>query len=326
MKVISLFLLLIAGLSSAAHSYEVFGLEATDELNTSTGICDVVLGEDTCEITVNAGDDSKIDIKPCCVYIRGEKYLFDGMTSVDPQFASGENSRFVGVTLASYTSQTSRWTVAQKLTTVPLARLNASYGQQGSGSSIRLIRDDRDPLGTREYNDRLYREEVLGSQYVTGGDIFANATSGLILGQNSGVLYDSRGKRHVLSTFENQSAIFLHLSSNEIHWRGSKKPLVIDPLNYNPPGSGLVAMDDDNKFKVDTILKSPRTGGGLFVLYGTIQYTTAANAISGAAERYGLFISQSESGLVPVALVVQQRNASTVDTIIDRRPCFVCKF
>jgi len=325
MKIITIFLLLIAYFSSSAYSYQVFGLQATDELNTSTGVCDVVLGEDTCKVTINTGDNSKIDINPCCIYVQGEKKIFDGMTSIDPQFASGENSRFIGVTFGGYTSQTSRWTASQKLNIVPLARLNAAYGQQGPGASIRLIRDDRDPLGTRDYNDRLYREEVFGSQYVTGGDIFSNATSGLILGQNSGVLYDSRGKRHVLNAFENQSAIFLHLSSNEINWRGSKKPLVVDALNYNPSGSGLVAMTDDGKYKVDTVLKSPRTGGGLFVIYGDTEYSSAAAAISGAVERFGLFVDQATSGLVPVSLIVQQRNASAVNTIIDRRPCFLCR-
>ena len=134
--------------------------------------------------------------------------------------------------------------------------------------------------------------------------------------------------------FTNMSAVFLHLSSNEINWIGDKKPLTIDTVNYNPAGSSLTPLLNDNKFKIDTILKSPKGAdgvpeGGFFLIYGATEYATQADAlaaiVAGTAIRWGLFVNQAASGLVPVALVVQQKNAAAIDTVSDVRPCFVCR-
>lgn len=305
------------------------------EVNASTGVDTHEGGFESCEVSINVGDPSKIDIDgPCHIHIQGPHYFFNG-TTIGPQFAAGENSRFIGVTMDGYTSQTSPWTNTQKMTIIPIARLNTKLGDLGPGSDVHLVRDDRYFLTENFYFDRIYHEEAMGALYVTGGDIFANATSGLILGQNEGVLYDGQKKRHTLVTFENQSAIFLHLSSNEVDWIGIKKPLVVDALNYNPPGSSLTPMLNDNTFTIHTVLKSPKGAngaqeGGLFFEYGTVEYATAAAALEAistgeAVARFGVFESQAESGLVPAALIIQQRNAAAVDTIIDRRPCLVCR-
>ena len=304
-------------------------------VNADTGVDSHGEGFDSCKVTVNGSDDTKIDISECHVHIQGPEYPFAAITSLDPQFAAGENSRFIGVTMDGYTSQTAIWTNTQKMSIIPLARLNTPIGTLGPGSEVHLVRDDRYFLYQNYYLDRLYHEEAMGAQYVTGGDIFANTTSGLILGQNSGVLYDGQKKRHVLGTFENRSAIFLHLSSNETDWLGLKKPLTVDALNYNPAGSSLVPMLNDNTFTIHTILKSPKGVNGvqegeLFFIYGDTEYATAAGAIEAisdgsAGSRFGVFIDQANSGLAPAALIIQQRNAAAVDTIIDRRPCQVCR-
>ena len=295
-----------------------------------TGVDEHEEGVDSCKIIVDIGDNTKIAVKENCnIHIQGPHYFFNA-TTIDPELGVGENSKFIGVTMNGYTSSSLVWTDAQKLTIVPLARINTVFGVSGPGSVISLIRDDRYFVTKRDYYDRLWHERAMGALYVIGGDIFANTTSGLILGQNSGILFDAQTKEQELSTFENQSAIFLHLSSNEIDWVGVKKPLTVDAVNYNPAGSSLVAMQNDNTFKVDTILKSPKGAngvpeGGLFLIYGDTEFATAAGAIAAAETRFGLFINQAISGLVPVALVVQQKNAIAVDTILDRRPCLVCR-
>jgi len=68
----------------------------------------------------------------------------------------------------------------------------------------------------------------------------------------------------------------------------------------------------------------------LFFIYGDTEYATAAGAVAAistgeAVSRFGVFVDQASSGLVPAALIIQQRNAAAVDTIIDRRPCQVCR-
>jgi hypothetical protein len=302
-------------------------------VNEDTGVDSHGAGFDSCKVTVNVSDPSKVDIKEGCYYhIQGPEYSFAAITSIDPQFAVGENSRFIGATLSGYTTQTQKWTTLQKQTIIPLARLNAPLGQEGPGSDIGLIRDDRFFLYQNIYLDRIFHEEAVGALYVTGGKIY---NSGLQIGQTAGALFDAQKKRHTLAAFLNQSAIFAHLSSNQVDLVATKKPLTVDALNYNPAGSSLVPMLNDNTFTIHTILKSPKgvngtQEGGLFFIYGDTEYATAAGAIEAisdgtAVPRFTLFVDQATSGLVCVALIVQQRNAASVDTILDRRPCQVCR-
>ena len=304
-------------------------------VHNDTGVDSHDTGFDSCKVTINAGDTTKIDIAECHVHIQGPEYPFDNITSLDPQFAAGENSRFIGVTMNGYTSQTSAWTYTQKQTVIPLARLNTALGVAGPGSVIHLIRSDRYFIYQNFYLDNVYHAEAMGAQYVTGGIIFANATSGLIIGQTAGVLYDAQKNRHVLAAFENRSALFINLSSNEVDWVATKAPLTMDAVNYNPAGSNLVPLLNDNTYTIHTIMKSPKGVNGtqegeLFFVYGDTQYGTAAAAIEAisdgsAVPRFGLFVDQATSSLVAVALVVQQKNAVAVDTILDRRPCQVCR-
>ena len=304
-------------------------------VKADTGVDEHEAGMNSCRVTINGGDNTKININECNIHIQGPHYVFNQMSSVNPQFAAEENSCFIGVTMNGYTSQTFIWTDDQKKTIIPLARLNTRLGDAGPGSDVHLVRDDRYFLTKRDYYDRIWIEDALGALYVTGGEIFANATSGLRLGQTAGILFDAQTKRHSLEAFENRSAIFLHLSSNEIDWIGTKDFLVVDALNYNPPGSSLVPMLNDNTFTVHTILKSPKgtngvQEGGLFFVYGDIEYATAAAAKTAISEgtqpsRFGVFIDEHASQIVPAAMIIQQRNAAAVDTIVDRRPCLVCR-
>lgn len=297
----------------------------------ATGVDEHEIGADTCKVTVNGPDDSLIDIAPCGIHVLGPHKSFEVMSSIDPGLGAGENSKFIGMTFNGYTTSDSRWTDTQKLTVIPLARVNTAFGISGPGSTISLIRDDRYFITKRDYYDRLWHEEAVGALYVSGGKI---AATGLVLSQSAGVLYDGQTKRQVLSTFGNMSAVFLHLSSNEIDWVGSKQPLVIDNVNYNPAGSNLVSLSTTNKYKIDTILKSPKgpdgvPEGGWFLIYGAIEYDTQADALAavtdGSGIRWGLFVNQAVSGLVPLALIVQQRDLTTIDAISDQRPCLVCR-
>lgn len=299
-----------------------------------TGVDEEDSGVDSCKVTVDGDDDSLIDIFECHVHILGPHYEFFNITSIDPGLEVGENSKFIGMTLGGYTTSNSGWTDTQKLTVVPLARVNTAFGISGPGSTISLIRDDRYFVTKRAFYDRIWHEEAIGALYVSGGKIFANTTSGLVLSQEAGVLYDGQTKRQVLSAFGNMSAVFLHLAADEINWVGSKKLLVIDNVNYNPAGSGLVSLSTTNKYKIDTILKSPKgpdgvPEGGWFLISGAIEYDTQADALAavtdGSGIRWGLFVNQATSGLVPLALIVQQRDLTTTDAISDQRPCLVCR-
>lgn len=290
-------------------------------------------GVDSCKIVKHPTEEALLTVEAAChIHIKGPHYFFNA-TTINPDLGAGENSKFIGVTMNGYTTSESAWTTDQKLTVIPLARVNTAYGVSGPGSTISLIRDDRYYFSKRGFYDRIVWELIIGAQYVTGGKIYES--SGLTLGQTSGILFDAQTKEQSLSAFTNMSAVFLHLSSNETNWVGVKKPLVIDNINYNPAGSSLVPMLNDNKFKIDTVLKSPKGAngdtpeGGFFLIAGSVEYATQADAIAaivaGTAIRWGLFQNQAVSGLVPVALIIQQKSAVAIDTVSDVRPCFVCR-
>jgi len=303
-------------------------------IKDDTGIDFHDTGVNSCKITVNVGDDTKVDHDECNIHLGGPQYTFAAATSLPPNFGTGENSVYIGMTMNGYTTSTIRWTSTQELTVIPLARLNTELGDTGAGSSVHLIRDDRYFISNRDYYDMVLHKEAFGALYVTGGKIFSHATS-LVLQQTAGVLFDAQSKRHELAAFANMSAIFLHLSSTGgDDWLGAKQPLIVDNVYYNPSGSGLVALLNSNKFKVDTIIKSPKgpdgtPEGGWFYVFGDTEYDTQADAIAAvnddSATRFGVFKNQAESGLVVIALIVQQKDATIIDTIEDRRPCLVCR-
>jgi len=292
-----------------------------------TGISSRYWGTTSCEVTINSGDDSLIDIDECDVHIQGPLYFFNA-TTIDPNFGVGENSVFIGVTMNGYTTQTQGWSAAQKQTIAPLARLNTALGVTGPGSSVNLNRDDRYFVSERDYKDRLWTEEAIGSLYALGGELFSNATSGLVMGQYSGILYNAQRERHLLGEFNNMSALFLY------HTAGGgpvavKAPFVVDNVNYDT-GTGLAALISNRWTKI-SVLKSPQGAngtqeGGWFYIYGA-EYLTQA-AAEAADFDFSFFVSQGVSGLVPLAEVVVQEGGVTLGTdlfIIDKRACLVCR-
>lgn len=293
-----------------------------------TGVDSHEVGATSCKVTINSGDTTLIDIAECHVHIQGPEYEFDAEAGINPAFAAGENSRFVGVTLNGYTTQTAKFTVAQQQTIVPLARLNTPLGELGSGSTVHLVRDDRFFVSEREYKDRAWMEQAIGALYVKGGEAFANSSTGVILGQYSGILYNAQGERQVLQEFTNMSAIFIHHSSDTT-LVGEKKPLVVDNLQYDT-GAGLATMTAQRWTNI-SILKSPKGAngiqeGGWFYVYGD-EYLTQAGA-EAADFDFSEFISQGESGMTPWATIIIKKEADTIDTdyfIEDKRSCLVCR-
>ena len=286
--------------------------------------------ESGCHVTVNAGDASLIDIESPCVYhIAGPQYTLTNMTAISASFEAGENSRFFGVTMGGYTSQTSKWTAAQQATIIPIARLNTALGDLGPGSTVHLVRDDIYPVSERDSLDRLWMEQVVGAQYVKGGEIFTNTTSALILGQYSGILFNAQKERHVLAEFSNMSAIFLYYSSNGADFVGEKKSLIVDNIQYDT-GTGLADLTSQRWTNI-SVLKSPKGGngaqeGGWFYVYGT-EYLTQV-AAEAAPFDFAEFVHQGRSGIAPLATIIIKKDATVLDTdyfIIDKRPCLICR-
>lgn len=292
-----------------------------------TGVDSHDIGADSCKVTINGGDNTLIDIDECHVHIQGPEYEFTVALGIDPTFSAGENSRFIGVTMNGYTSQTSRWTAAQQQTIVPLARLNTPLGELGSGSTVHLVRDDRFFVSERDYRDRVWREQVFGALYSKGGELFVNNTT-LVLGQFSGILFNAQGERQVLQEFDNMSAIFIsHSSTGELV--GEKKGLIIDNLQYDT-GTGLATLVS-NRWTNISILKSPKgvngvQEGGWFYVYGG-EYLTQSGA-EAAPFDFAEFVSPGESGMASLATIILKKSANVLGTdlfIEDKRPCLVCR-
>ena len=291
-----------------------------------TGVDGHEIGPDSCKVTINAGDSSLIDIGECHVHIQGPELEFVNMTSIDPNFGVGENSAFVGITFDGYTIQTQRWSAAQQQTIVPLARLNTASGITGPGSAVSLNRDDRYFVSERDYRDRVLMQEAYGSLYALGGELFSNATSGLVMGQYSGIVYNGQGERHILGEFNNMSALFLHHTTTGAPV-AVKAPFIVDNARYDD-GTGLVPIISQRWTKI-SVLKAPQGSpleGGWFYNYGS-EYLTQV-AAEAADFDFSFFTSQGRSGLVPMAEIVVQQGGSTLGTdlfIIDKRACLVCR-
>lgn len=296
---------------------------AVAAVHDTTGI------ESGCLVTVNTGDASSIDIEsPCIYHIRGPQYTLTNMTAISASFEAGENSRFFGVTMSGYISQTSKWTAEQQATIIPIARLNTALGILGPGSTVHLVRDDIYPVSERDSLDRLWMEQVVGAQYVKGGEIFTNATSALILGQYSGILFNAQKQRHTLAEFSNMSAIFLHHTSNG-DLVGEKKSLIVDNIQYDT-GTGLADLTSQRWTNI-SVLKSPKGAngtqeGGWFYVYGA-EYLTRV-AAEAAPFDFTEFVNQGRSGITPLATIIIKKEATVLDTdyfIIDKRPCLICR-
>ena len=293
-----------------------------------TGIDSHEVGMSSCKVTINSGDNSLIDIGECHVHIQGPEYEIDEAIGMDPNFGVGENSVFIGVTLNGYTTQTQGWNATQKQTIAPLARLNTASGVTGPGSTVTLNRDDRYFVSERDYKDRIWTEDAIGSLYSLGGELFSNATSGLVMGQYSGIIYNAQRERHELGKFNNMSALFLHHTTTGAPV-AVKAPFIVDNLNYDD-GTGLVALIS-NRWTKASVLKAPQGAngtqeGGWFWNYGG-EYLTQA-AAEAAPFDFSFFVSQGVSGLVPLAEIIVQQGGSTLGTnlfIIDKRACLVCR-
>lgn len=285
-------------------------------------------GQTSCKVSVNGGDSTLIDIAECNYHIEGLHYPLAATSGINPNFGAGENSAFVGLTMSGYTTQTAAFTAAQKLTIVPLARLNTPSGQLGPGSDVALIRDDRYFVSNRSYKDRIYNEEAIGSLYASGGELFFNSTTPTVMGQHSGILFNAQKERQVLAEFNNMSAIFVHLSSNGIPI-AEKKPFVLDNLQYDG-GNGLETLTAQ-RWTIASIAKSPQgtnggDEGGWFYIYGDEYLTEAAARAAGFD--FSVFQSQAVSGLVPLTTIIIKKEGVTPDTDLflnDERVCHVCR-
>lgn len=291
----------------------------------TTGVDDHDHNGSSCKVTINAGDASLIDIAACEFHLNGPEYEVSAAVGINPDFQAGENSRFVGVTLGGYTTQTGKWSAAQQDTLIPLARLNTALGDLGPGSDVHLLRDDRYFIYARDHKDRLWMEEAIGAKYALGGELFSY--SSIVMGQHSGILYNSQRERQILERFTNMSAIFIHHSSSVLI--GTKERFVVDNVQYDD-GTDLNNLIS-NRWTNISILKSPKgvngvQEGGWFYVYGD-QYLTQAAAETATFD-FAEFVSQGFSGMAPLATIIIKQGGGVLDTdlfIIDRRPCDVCR-
>ena len=291
-----------------------------------TGVDSHTAGPTSCQVTINDGDATLMDIAECHVHVQGPEYEFANLSGIDPSFGVGENSLFVGMTLHGYTTQISTWTPEQQRTIVPIARLNTPIGQTGPGSTISLLRDDRYFTSERDYKDRIWSQEAMGALYFKGGELFSYST--IVMGQYSGILYNAQKERHMLDEFTNMSAIFVSHTTGGAPV-ATKKRFVADNLLYDT-GTGLAALTPNRWTKMD-VLKSPQGSngvqeGGWFVIYGD-EYLTQA-AAEAAPFNFSIFGSQGTSGLVSMAEIVVKQAGVTLGTdlfINDVRNCQVCR-
>jgi hypothetical protein len=310
--------------------------EAVHTQLNSVGVDADIYGDDSCKGYID-DDITKYKINSCKYYINGKSYVFATISGLDPNFLPSQNSAYIA--LLPFGPGTGRSTVFDAITStgpvrystepeknlVTIARFNSPLGQGGLGSDIKLIRDDRDKITPYGHTIFSYIQEVLGAQYVTGGEVFSNNTA-LNLGQREGILYDGHGNRHVLSAFNTITAVFVHYSSNG-DYAEDRRRLIVDNLRCGDgSNTGLEDMLP-NRWCNNKLLKSPKGAngvqeGGIFYIYGSQSYGTQV-AASAEEFSFGLFIDEFTSGLTPWAEVIIEQG-STTPILDDRRKCLGC--
>ncbi|MCK4500461.1 hypothetical protein KAU11_08180 [Candidatus Babeliales bacterium] len=267
-----------------------------------------------CIPSLNA-DITKIDISSGTYVIQGVYYIYAGVTGYTPNLQVGETARRIGVDASGLVDQSGKFTSTQKQTILPICRIQAIQGQSGSGSDLLTPLHTHYHIGEEGYFRRLWHEEAIGVLYHTGGVISESSTARQI-DESSGSFYNAQSHRLTISGSSDILAIpIYHVAGS---WTtGTDAVLVVDNLQFDN-GTDLTTLAN-NKWASHTLLKSPKEEDNFFFVYSQAEYASQAEA-EAAEPSYGVFQSQSFSGLVAVAQLIIQKSATNINQIKDARP------
>lgn len=267
------------------------------------------------EVTLNA-DPSKLNISACQYFLQGVKYSYAGATGLAHDIQSGQTARRLGLNSSGLVTQQGNFNDTQKLTILPIARIQSVQGQSGPGSNLNDPIDLRYLLGNFAYNDRLWRENTFGLLYTETGGEYSENTTPLRLNQAAGVCFDAQGKKIIVSQTNQILAKYVYHVSG-VYTVQTDTTLVVNTSQYDN-GTDLVSLTT-SYWTAHTLLRSPKAPNDHFIVVGNAQYTTQTQAEAQPAN-YGIFVDEATSGLVAVAKLVVRSGSTIINRIVNIHP------
>lgn len=288
----------------------------TEEFANAVGGETVITGIVSIDEIVSLNTDiTKIDLAPFAYYILGIRYSYSGATALPPTIAGGDSSTWVGITdSTTLVYSENKFTTEQTQTILPLARLQAVQGQSGPGSELQSPLHLVFAIGQEGYNERAWIENSMGVLYSSGGT-YTESITPLQVDQQVGEFYNAQRRRMTVTADTDIEA------SSVYHVAGvptvQTRATLIVPKFYDD-GTDIVALPS-GKFVSHTLLKSPKEEDLFFLMYGAVVYDSQAQAEEANAD-YGIFQSQTASGLFHVARFVVSGDSTNIEAIQDERP------
>lgn len=268
------------------------------------------------ELTVNAWDNTLLDVSAAVYYIQWVPYTYDWATWIANWLGTWETARRYWFDATWLVSQVSWYSDAQKQTILPIARINAVQWESWATASIQIPIDQRYFISEQGWRERKIRENVFLAQYTEAWWEFSESSTPLQVNQAAWVFYDAQSKEVIVTQEDNIKASYTYWDW-WIPTVGAEATLVVNNTQYNN-GTTLATMTD-NYWKVDTLLKQSKDSNEFFVVLWDAEYATQTEA-EAAWANFSFFQNESLSSLIEVARFLVRKNNTTINRIVNDIP------
>lgn len=263
-------------------------------------------------ITINA-DTTKFDVKAFTYYINGEKYTYPGGTAVDPGFVVSDNFVIVGVNSAGlvFAPKNTFFTSIDLETTLEIGGIATL-----NGSDILTVGDSY--FHSNEFMRNLYLWSKLAknTDFIGTAGSISEAVTPLRLSIAGGEYIDpDLNKETIPPQAEIQSAVLYYRTAGSWTFSAAPVPLTVDALQYDN-GTNLDTLGN-NRWASHTIARSSRTGT-IYFIYSQGEFQNQAEALDAPAS-IGGFEGMVGNEIEPLAKVIIQKSATSIDTVVDVR-------
>jgi len=285
----------------------------SDAVGAETVLTGIISIEDI--VTLNA-DITKLDYEATDYRIQGNKYTFSGGTGITPTIGAGDSSTWIGLDASGLVYSEEKFTDTQlRETVLPLARIQTVQGQTGPGSDLQTPVHLTYSIGEDGFVDREWVENCVGALYASGGKFSENATS-FQVDQAEGAFHNAQRKHIDIAASNSIEAAEVYNISGTPTVQ-TRATLVVP--QYYDDGTDIVALDA-TEWASHTLLRSPKAEDLFFLIYSSEAYTSKAIAEAQAGD-FGIFQSQSISGLIPVAKFIVSGASTNIDLVKNVFPC-----
>jgi len=265
-------------------------------------------------------DIKKIDIQPTDYFIAWTKYSYAWWTAITPTIWAWDSSTWVWLDSAWLVYSTDTFTPTEKLTILPLARLQAVQWQSWPWSDLQTPVHLEYSIWMDWYVDSQWLQDTVWVLYANGWKFSENATS-FQVDEEAWEFYNAQRKKiNIAWTTAIEASEVYHIS-----WAPTvqNRATLVVPKYYDN-WTDIVARST-TWWASHTLLKGPKDDDLFFLIYSSAEYTSKAIAESQAWD-FWIFQSQSISWLIPVAKFIVSWSSTNIDLVKNVFPCLMgCK-